>query len=89
MITADQRNTLRIAHLERQQKQESLDRVESTVDKVTHEDIVGLWAVSADAEQLHQVVELTVNIAANLHEKGLSERWKIKMLLTVMGELIC
>lgn len=30
-----------------------------------HKDVVGLWDLSSNAEQLHQVVELTVNVSAD------------------------
>ncbi len=40
------------AHLERQQQQERLHAVESSVDEVAHEEIVGVGNVAADLEQL-------------------------------------
>lgn len=53
-------------NLERQQQQEGLDTVEASVHKVTHEQIVGLGALAADVEQLLQVIELAVDVTANL-----------------------
>ena len=54
------------AHLQRQQKQECLDAVEASVDKVAHEQIVGVGHVAAHLKQLLQIIELTVNVAADL-----------------------
>lgn len=67
MVTTNKRNAFRIAHLEREQKQERLDRVEAAIDEVSHENVVGLRAVTADAEQLHEIIELSVDVATNLH----------------------
>lgn len=67
VVAADQRDAVRVAHLERQQKQEGLDAVEAAVDVVAEEQVVGLGAVTADTEQLLEVVELPMDIAADLH----------------------
>lgn len=65
VIAAYERDTIGIANLEREQEQERLDRVEATIDKVAKEQVVGLGHVAAHAEQLFQIVELTVYVAAN------------------------
>lgn len=54
------------AHLEREQQQERLDAVEAAVDKVAHEEVVGVRHVAADLEELLQVVELAVDVATDL-----------------------
>lgn len=36
------------------------------VAKLTHEDVVCLWTLSSDLEQLHQVEELAMNISTDL-----------------------
>lgn len=65
VVAADERDPLRVADLECEQKQERLDRVEAAIDKVSHEDVISLRALTADAEQLHKVVELSVYVAAD------------------------
>ena len=40
-------------------------RIISSVDVVSHEEIICIWRFSTDAEQLHQIMELTVNISTN------------------------
>ena len=37
-----------------------------SIDEITHEEVVGVGALSADLEELHQVLELSVNVAADL-----------------------
>lgn len=49
-------------HLECQQQQERLHRVEAPVHEVAHEQVVGLRAVAAHLEQLHEVVELAMDV---------------------------
>ena len=66
VVAPDERDAVRVAHLERQQKQEGLDAVESPVDKVAHEEVVRVGHVAAHFEQLFEVVELSVNVSAYL-----------------------
>ena len=66
MVAADQSDALRIAHLKSKQQKESFNRVVSTIDEITHEEVVRIWALTTDLEKLHQVIELTVNVTANL-----------------------
>jgi hypothetical protein len=32
----------------------------------THEEVVGIWHIAADTEQLHKIMELAVDVTANL-----------------------
>ena len=66
VVAADERHALRVAHLEREQQQEGLDRIKAAVDKVAHEEVVRLGHVATDLEELLQVVELAVDVAADL-----------------------
>ena len=51
-------------HLEGQEQQKGLHAVEAAVHEVPHEEVVGLRAVAPNLEQLHEVVELAVDVAA-------------------------
>ena len=53
-------------YLQRQQQQERLNAVEASVDKVTHEQVVCVWNVASNLEELLQVKELTVYVATYL-----------------------
>ena len=65
VVASDQRDVLGVPHFESQQQQERLDRVEAPVHEVPHEEVVGSRTVVAHFEQLHQVVELPVDVAAD------------------------
>ena len=64
VVAAYERDAVRIAHLEREQEQKGLDAVEAAVDKVAQEQVVGLGHVASDPEELLQIVELAVYVAA-------------------------
>lgn len=64
MIPPDQRHAIGIPNLETKKEEERFEGVESAVDKIAHEQVVGVWDVSAHAEEFHQVVELAVDVAA-------------------------
>jgi len=66
MISSDQRDSFRVSDLEGQKKKEGLNGVAASVDKVSHEEIVRVWALSSHLEKLFQIVELTVDVTANL-----------------------
>lgn len=65
VIATYERDAIRVAHFERQQEQERLDRVEAAIDEIAEEQVVRLGYVATDAKQLFQIVELSVNVAAN------------------------
>lgn len=54
------------AHLKREQQQERLDAVVTPVHKVPQEEIVLVWTFPPDLEELHQVVELSMDVPAYL-----------------------
>lgn len=66
MVSTDQRDTIWIADLEGQQEEERLDGVVAPIDKVTEEQVVLVGTFAADLEQLDEVVELPVDVAAYL-----------------------
>lgn len=53
MISSNQGNSVSVPDFQGQQEQESLNRVEASVHEVSHEDVVGLGAVSSHLEELH------------------------------------
>ena len=67
VVTADQINSVWVAHLERQQQEECLHAVEASVHKVPHEEVVCVWDISSYFEQLLEIIELTMNVAADCH----------------------
>lgn len=65
MISSDKSDSLGVSHLEGQQEQERLDRVVASIDEIAHEQVVGVGALASHLEELHQVVELSVNVTAD------------------------
>ena len=66
VVPAQQRDAVGVADFEREQQQEGLDAVEAAVDKVAQKEVVVLGDGAADLKELHEVVVLAVNVAANL-----------------------
>lgn len=56
-----------ISYLKSDEQCDSLYAVVAAVDVVAHEQIVGVRRAPADAEQLHQIVELAVDVPADCH----------------------
>ena len=59
--------SLPVSDLESQEEADSLHAVVAAVHVVPHEEVVGVRGLATDAEQLHQVVELTMNIPADCY----------------------
>jgi hypothetical protein len=53
-------------HLEGQKEKKRLHTVVASVDEVSHEEVVGVGAVTAYFKELLQVVELTMDVTADL-----------------------
>ena len=67
VVAAQQRDAVRVARLEQQQHGHRLDTIVPAVDKVAHEDVAGVRALAAVAEELEQIVKLPVDVAADGH----------------------
>lgn len=84
VVASQNGDPLWVSNLEGHQQRHCLDRVVTTVNVITHEEVVGVGVRSTNLEQLHQVVELTVNITAHCNRAFLSrpriskpEKWTI------------
>ena len=66
MVAADESDAIGVADLEGQQEEKGLDGVVAPIDKVAEEQVVLVGAFAADLEQLDEVVELPVDVAAYL-----------------------
>ena len=67
MVASEDGNAVLKAHLQGHQQGHCLHGVVSAIDVVTHEEVVGVWELSSNHEELTQVVELAVDVAANGH----------------------
>lgn len=54
-------------YLKRNQESNCLHRIVTSVNIVSHEEVVGVWRLAPDLKQLHQVMELTVDISTHRH----------------------
>ena len=66
MVAADESDAIGVADLEGQQEEKGLDGVVAPIDKVAEEQVVLVGTFAADLEQLDEVVELPVDVAAYL-----------------------
>ena len=67
VVASQNRDSFLKAHLEADEKSHSLNTVVATIDVVAHEQVVCVWRATTNFEELHQVMELSVHIAANRH----------------------
>lgn len=67
MVSSEDSDSVLEADLEGDEQGHGLHRVVPSVDVVTHEEVVRVGELSANHEKLTQVVELTVDIAADGH----------------------
>ena len=70
VVPPDQGHPVRVAHLEREEQQKSLDRVEAPVDKVAQEEVGGPRGVPSRGEELLEVVKLPVDVPADGDGRG-------------------
>jgi len=54
-------------HFVANQQCHRLHRVVASVNVVAHEKVVGVWGPASDSEELHQIVELPVDVSADCH----------------------
>lgn len=66
VVAAKERHSVGVADLQGQQKEKCLYAVVASVDVVAEEDVVGVGTLAAHFEELLDVVELSMKIAANL-----------------------
>ena len=67
VVATEHCNTVWIADFESDEEEESFEGVETAIDVVAHEEVVGLRRVATNKEQFTEVVELAVDIADDRH----------------------
>lgn len=65
MISTDEGDTVWIAHFEAEKQEERLKGIESAIDKIAHEEVVGIGDIASDSEEFHQIVKLAMDITTN------------------------
>ena len=64
VVSSEDSESVLIADFKGDKQGYGLDRVVSSVDVVTHEQIVGVWRMATNLEELAQVMELPVDVSA-------------------------
>ena len=70
MVSSQDRQSLRVSNFQCNEKRDGLDGVISTIDVVSHEEVVGLRRLAADLKELAKIMELPVDITADGHWRG-------------------
>ena len=65
VVSSKDRNTLGITNFETDEKCDGLDRVVSSINVVTHEQVVVVGYLPTNIEEFLQIVELTVYVTTN------------------------
>lgn len=58
-------DSIPVSDLQGHKEGDRLQGIISSVHVITHEQIVGFWALAADSEEFGQVIELPVNVPAH------------------------
>lgn len=64
VVASYQCDAIWIPDFEAEEEEEAFEGVEPAIDEIAHEEVVGVWDVSADSEEFHQVVELSMDVSA-------------------------
>jgi len=66
VVASNQSDSFGVSYLQCQQKQEGLHTVVTSVHEITHKKVVGVWALASNFEEFLEIVELSMDVAANL-----------------------
>ena len=67
VVATQDRNSVLEAYFQCDEQSDCLDTVVAAIDVVAHEEVVGVRGLTANLEQLAQVVELAMDVAADRH----------------------
>ena len=70
VVATQDRNSVLEAYFQCDEQSDCLDAVVAAIDVVAHEEVVGVRGLSANLEQLAQVVELAMNVTADRHRRA-------------------
>ena len=65
VVSSQDRDPILESHLQRNQQSHSLNRVVASVHVVTHKEIIRVWGPPSNLEELHEIMELPVDISAH------------------------
>lgn len=62
VISSEDCDSVSESHLESDEKGDSLEGVVASVDIITHEEVIGVWAISANSKKLHEIMVLPMDV---------------------------
>ena len=69
VVATQDRDSVLVAYFQCDEQSDCLDTVVAAIDVVAHEEVVGVRGLSANLEQLAQVVELAMDVTADRHRR--------------------
>ena len=94
VVASEEEEVLRVLHLVGEEEADGLQTLFAAVDVVTEEEVVGLGRVAAVLEETQQVVELAVDVSANVdgglefQEDGLGHEDQSRLLAQPLDFLL-
>ena len=70
VVAAEQRDAVGVTRLQGEEQLDTLHAEVAAIHVVAHENVFGVRHISAETEQLAQVVELTMDVSANANGSG-------------------
>ena len=67
LIPSENGDAVLVADLHGHQERHGLDRVVPAVDVVSHEEVVGVWRVAPNPEELLQIMKLPMDVTTHSH----------------------
>jgi len=65
VVAAQDRDSVSITHFQGNEQRYRLHRVVTSIDVVSHEQVVGVWRLASNFEKFFKVVELAMDVSAN------------------------
>lgn len=78
VVSSENGDAVLVPHFEGDEKRDRFDRIESTINIISHEQIVRVRWFSTNTEELHQIVKLSMDISANCD--GAFDRLDIRLV---------
>ena len=67
MIASDECDSVGISDFQGQQEQEGLHTIEASIHEIAQKQVVDFGTVIPHFEQLHQIIELSMDVSADSH----------------------
>lgn len=67
VVSSEDGDAVLVAHLQADEKGNCFHRVVTTIDVVSHEEVVGIRRLASNSEQLDEVIPLAMDVAAHRH----------------------